>query len=661
MTNRTRSPLKFSGRASELETLIARWRMACNMENPSPQVVLLKAERGLGKTRLALEFYRWLTENVDGWLTKRYWPDAREIVGENLEVNPDPHNCIFEIPIPYLWWGLRAVDGVAGDAIATYDRYLAPHLVALLVRATMKNRVWAVAEAWGGVGFDFASSALQVDTIISIGKGLLSTAKIIFGAATEAPQDSAMELPISRAAAVLSDMEKVFKPGTMTFAKTPGVIFLDDAQFVREDAALPTFMERLIHTSVTQHWPILILITHWKKELSTDLASELSFASMLRHLREGSAKGSGPDPSLSGGFLADNNFVEIDLQPLADLSGALRDKLPGLTTKQSAAILGYMGGNPRFLEQVIAFLLEHEKFFENFDPSGPLTAEGLEQTLGETQSQEVFKIVLRRLRDAPEDVQEAICLASLQGVRFVNDLVDAQARARLGRPVRESLQRGEDPYSMLVGTKILAEEPVGQFAERLFHQVAQQQRQSLKSLGGEPALQASFVETVTALVDDAEYLKNASNQALTLVYGIAADLFERSSRPEERFIAQRSLLELGWLELSRYSYESAAAAYERLLASDPHSLTEGEGRNRIELWDRLGMILESSNGQPRPHARSGRSFGGLQTVFLMVLTYFSGHQTGSLRMNASIAGSKSMQIRVPTFIFGVFEPWSLRC
>jgi hypothetical protein len=39
--------------------------MACDVQGPSPQVVVIKAERGLGKTRLALEFYRWLNESVD--------------------------------------------------------------------------------------------------------------------------------------------------------------------------------------------------------------------------------------------------------------------------------------------------------------------------------------------------------------------------------------------------------------------------------------------------------------------------------------------------------------------------------------------------------------------------------------------------------------------
>ena len=143
MTNRIRSTLMFSGRDLELAAIAARWRLACNVKNPCPQVVVIKAERGLGKTRLALEFYRWLVENKDGWLTKSYWPDALGIIDQSLAVNPDPNNCKFEVPIPYLWWGLRATDG--GDAIGTYDRYLAPHLVALFLQADKASYVWSLA------------------------------------------------------------------------------------------------------------------------------------------------------------------------------------------------------------------------------------------------------------------------------------------------------------------------------------------------------------------------------------------------------------------------------------------------------------------------------------------------------------------------------------
>ena len=66
------------------------------------------------------------------------------------------------------------------------------------------------------------------------------------------------------------------------------------------------------------------------------------------------------------------------------------------------------GSNPRFLEQVIAFLRENENYIEDFNLCGPLTPVGLDEILKETRSQEIFKIVLRRLRNAPEGVQEAL-------------------------------------------------------------------------------------------------------------------------------------------------------------------------------------------------------------------------------------------------------------
>ena len=47
------STLTFCGRDSELEILLERWHIACDVQGPSPQVVVIKAERGLGKTRLA--------------------------------------------------------------------------------------------------------------------------------------------------------------------------------------------------------------------------------------------------------------------------------------------------------------------------------------------------------------------------------------------------------------------------------------------------------------------------------------------------------------------------------------------------------------------------------------------------------------------------------
>src|SRR5258708_27969493 len=231
MTARDRSTLTFCGRTAELEMLKARWRLARNVEDPCPQVVVIKAERGLGKTRLALEFYKWLRESEDGWLTKSYWPDAVEIADRNLDVNPDPERCkVFEVPIPYLWWGLRAADigaenGVPGEAIGTYDRFLAPHLASLLLKTEMTNNAWSLAKAMASVGIDLGAGAVHKDTVLSIGKGIFRIAEILLGSVDQRALNEAMEHSRSRAESILADLRREFKPGTLTYAKVLGVVF----------------------------------------------------------------------------------------------------------------------------------------------------------------------------------------------------------------------------------------------------------------------------------------------------------------------------------------------------------------------------------------------------------------------------------------------------
>ena len=606
------STLKFSGRDAELETIINRWHLVTQVEAPQPQIVLIRAERGLGKTRLALEFYKWLNRNVDGWLTKLYWPDVLEIVDKNLDVNPETQNCNFEVPIPYLWWGLRAGDrgsqnGVSGDAIATYDKFLAPHLVALLVRAQMKNRVWEFTKAWAEVGLDLTLSTLQVDNILSIGAALFGTVKILVGALSKEALNEAKDKPLSRAQNVLLDMEKIFRPGTTTYAKTPGVIFLDDAQFMHEDAALPVFIERLIHTAVMQRWPVLILVTSWRADLSPELRpNENSFALILKHIREETAIVDMSPAGLPGGYLSDDNFAEINLEPVADLTAALADKLPGLTREHSATILDKIAGNPRFLEQVVASLHEHEDFFEDLNTDASLTSEGFEEALKQLQSQDIFKFVYSRLHGFPTPVKEAICLASLQGVHFVNDLVEVLAEKRFGHSVLEPLAHAEDPYRILIGTNQTAEQPIGQFADRLFYDVCMNLRRTLPSLADEKALQATFRSTIASVSQDPDYSREGSIDARAMVYGIAANLFELSSDPNERYVAQRALGELAMVELSRSSSESAAAAYERLLAITPHSRSFDELKNRTQTWIVLSTIYRNLNW-PSKEARAFRN------------------------------------------------------
>jgi tetratricopeptide (TPR) repeat protein len=631
MPNRTASTLSFCGRISELETLKARWRLARNIKEPSPQVVVVKAERGLGKTRLALEFYKWLRQNEGGYLTKSYWPDAVDIVDRNLDVNPEFRSCKSDVPIPYLWWGLRAADvhaenGVAADAIATYDRFLAPHLAVL--KSGMVHYGGPVAAAIASVGIDFATSALHIDKGVSVVKSFYRTTEILLGAANKQMLNEAMDRPFSRSDLVLDDLSRCFNPGTLTWAKVPGVILkvpgvipkvpgvilIDDAQFIHRDPALPSFVERLMHRSIFERWPVLIIVTHWRAQLSPELTeSASSFAGILKHARKGLPTDLSPVYCLPGGYLGDDHFTEIDLRPLPDLSEALREKLPGLIPEQSKKILEVTGGNPRFLEQVILFLLENVGVFDGYLPDQKLTPEGFEKMLSAVRNRRIVDVVLLRLIGAPVEVQEAICLASLQGITFANEFVDQLARDILGRPVRQSLSKGEEPYSMLVGTKTDSGESVGQFAERLFHLVAEQHRQNLSSLGGEKALQAALEDRVKKVVRESDPEKTDYPEAIGLVCGIALNLFERAAKSEERFIAQRAASVLAYFELQRGSLESAAALYERLLAIKPTEPEQGyeeikyfieQQSQRIEILESLGIIY-GNLGWP---SRSAKSF-----------------------------------------------------
>lgn len=615
--------LFFCGRQAELEAIRKRWLMASDITNPKPQFVLLKAERGLGKTRTAAEFYRWLSSGQNSG--RGYWPESVGVSTGNLDVNPDPYECRYSTEIPFLWWGLRASDpgsqdSVAGDAIATYDRFLAPHLAALLARARTQGSTWDLTKAWASVGLDLAANSLDVDTILTIGKGFLETARVLTSRLAEDALTDAVARPMARSAAVLSDMTKVLNPASPSFGGIPAVVLIDDAQFAHADASLPAFLERLIHTAFHEKWPILVIATHWKAELHPSLVtSERSVAGILRHVRFGETVACGPAAGLPGGYLGSESYAEIELEPVPDLSPALRQKLPGIDSAQATAILEHMGGNPRYLEQVIAFLLENESAFVDLDATKALTAEGLTEALEATRSQEIFRIVLRRIRRAPLHVQEAVCVASLQGMRFAMSVIDGVAARVLGRSIHESLSVAEDPYAIVVREgKALA-----RFPESLFYQAACHRRQSLQVSGGTSAMEACFREMVLTICDDEEALRGDTDESKALIYVTAADLFEKSADVSERVIARRALGELARLQMSQYSFEATAATYERLLAIVRPDSTVHEARLRIrtleflaDLYLRIGWPAKAASAHRRIHAEVTGGMPALYKLFL---------------------------------------------
>ncbi len=251
------------------------------------------------------------------------------------------------------------------------------------------------------------------------------------------------------------------------------------------------------------------------------------------------------------------------------------------------AILRRIDGNPRYLEQVIRFAKENLGFFDAHDDSRPLTERGLEEILSETTGHDIFKVVRRRLLDAPVHIQEALCIASLQGSRFSRGVVEAVAKAQIGRRIKPSLKQAEDPWGWITESTNGNSDCVGEFSEGLFCQVAQSLRPHVSSLGPETTLQETYRDTLKEIMGDEDFAANHDAEEQLVTYNSIADLLESSEEPNDRALAQRALSCAAKVHLSRFSFEGAAAAYERLLLVEQHwtnGLADWGARLQIMDW-----------------------------------------------------------------------------
>lgn len=526
--------LLFCGRERELALIDERWRMASDVANPVPQIVVIDAERGAGKTRLALEWFRrTATALPEG---SRYWPDPAQLLGRSLSLNLDPAQCQFDRPIPFLWWGIGAQED-RSEAVAHHSAMIAPHLVAMSMRANMAATGLELSKIWAEVGIDAAANVLQIDTIMSVGSALFETARLLGGSHTKFDPRAAHlaeELRAgSRIDALLSDLEKVMNPRSrIGYAAVPAAILIDDAQFAIGDPTLTRFAERLFSDAMRQRWPLMILITHWRRELATDLMrSERSMSGILHHARHGAPDEPGPAAGTLGGYLNDGNYVRIALPQIPDLSLALSASFPGITREQASALVERVGGNPRFLEQIIAYLSANPRLFDDFDQAAALSGAGLAEALDKSVA--IHDVVMARLLDeqVPPEVREALSLASVQGMRVVSDIVDAAGEALLGRSLRDALRAGDNPLAMFA---FEGDGEVGAFAERLFMQVAEELRRNTKGIHDEAVVKAALRQILSERLTTADVIDRLDRNTLEASAGVALKLCSDPVDPEQR-------------------------------------------------------------------------------------------------------------------------------
>ncbi|MDQ0314946.1 hypothetical protein [Amorphus orientalis] len=247
---------------------------------PIHRVALIHGERGRGKTRLAIELYRQLRKQED---PAGYWPEfvPKDENQDQASLTPRAEDCDYEPVLPFLWWGIQAQAGYnPGNALfATLDK-LKPHLVTMRIahRRSQDGRSTAaeladVATELGmsvaELGLDVAGEVIGAGSLKRIAEGMWRIGKIGQERLRENadPAGEGDRHAASVSEEVLADLDRLLNPKSPQFAHRPAVILIDDAQFADQDRPLAVFVERLIVRSARGRWPLLILMTHWSRNL----------------------------------------------------------------------------------------------------------------------------------------------------------------------------------------------------------------------------------------------------------------------------------------------------------------------------------------------------------------------------------------------------------
>ncbi|NHK27862.1 hypothetical protein FF098_008110 [Parvularcula flava] len=454
----------FIGRKGELNTLQQLWEKA---KAGSPQVAVLLAESGFGKTRLAQEFYNWLSLSED---QGGYWPDRLARDRKNLEVNPDPRDCGQADTDPsFLWWGLRISDPGrrninAGGCLWSGLQVLKPHLASLEASFQGKSRRDArnqtLAMAAGGT----LLTAIPVfGTFIGLGMTAYDIGKAAYDERQAAREEDEIrshsgdetakraELDLTEQIALLL-RAVVHKPPPGIEPK-PVVLLIDDAQWSDKDASITAFVEDLLQKARTENWSIMVVITSWQREWA-----QWSSGGEQQHLA-----------SLS--VAHGDCMTTLELDRLSGLEAMVRAAFPGLSDAQVTLFAERADGNPLFMDELVAEFAAKPRYFTGRDQLNPLTEEG-ERYVMEC---DLIDLIYERLCETSQSVQGSLAAASLQGVKFSRKLALAVAE-KLALPEPDAgLDAAENPYAFVSSSLMDKQE----FRTRLYQEAARQRLQDL--------------------------------------------------------------------------------------------------------------------------------------------------------------------------------------
>ncbi|MCB1185968.1 AAA family ATPase [bacterium] len=423
------------GRDAELALLVEAWEEA---RQGQVRYVRIAGEPGLGKTRLVQELYRILTTQYDPAAVESgngYWPDlflgARVLdsVRPRFPVEGPP-----KIPLPFMWWAVVCRQGNehVPDSFAPFldaMEQLSLHLDGIM-RAKLVKDAWLDAgRSFLEAGLGFTPVGPLVDVYAALrsvwqlgkrqrelkgGRSIteLSGGKDIYHG--QKPEDM-----ISRLLSTLND------PADNKLPTVPLVLVLDDAQWA--DARSLGFVQRMLELGVEREWSLLCISTIRSNEL----------ASQLRAAEDGENRLAATAAELETGLIrhtGEANVRRIDLTQDLDqaaINSIISDHIPHASDETIQAIASRAGNHP-FYAVNYALLVREEGWV---DSNGALTVGSDELSRIPAGIRELID---RRLRLLDGNRRRVLEWASVQGQRFLDELIALVSREMDIKPIRAS-------------------------------------------------------------------------------------------------------------------------------------------------------------------------------------------------------------------------------
>lgn len=574
--------MKFSGsnRIDNLKVLRSIYeKVAVEAERPNPfdtaadvqQVVLVKAEPGLGKTRLVMELYNWLQSIQPD--KSCYWPKLDLESLDNNQITPPSSRCNIEVRSSFLWWGIQLQES-QGHEQNLYSNIsnLRPHLVQSLAASLTRKRNRSNLFEIGDLSLDQSIS----DLVIQIGEesvGIGALKRIAESIWRIGKNQVKIQTNLdSLIDSVLDDLSVLFNVNSEFFAGQTLIIFIDDAHFVDYDTSMKVFLEKLLIRSKKERWPLLLLFTHWERqyynwENSEGLIQERSYiARLLENVRNSNPNSLGEFSNHLRESLESEQITIIDLSdPVIDLAPALKSVFEGIDSETVKKIVDKTGGNPRKLEQIIIKMKDTPIWFTDNSFSQNLTPLGLEETL-KLSNLRIDEIILKRLREAPKLVKQSVSIASILGQKFVISLVEKLSENSIGTEnIADQLEKAQTQFHFFNNISPTNIDKIASFHQRIFYDSAISYRNQglasfeLENWPGDTKLLNVLDELLCNYVTDgllnSEYTLNAQVEILNLAF----NRMEVSSHP----LTGLALTELVLTENKRGNPEGATEASER--------------------------------------------------------------------------------------------------